>query len=308
MNEIEKIQPEQTDPNHSAGSPKRPDLLNPLPKLTKSFAGWTFVCVVVYLWGLHGTEASPQAFYEGVPNILDFLTRLLPPQFEMRAAEWSGFSLPFTDLQVQFANEISFSYPVVVMAIIESLQMAIIGTSIGFVLALPLAVLGARNTSPAWWIYSTTRFLFNANRAIPDIVYALVFVAAVGLGPFGGVMALAIGSVGSLGKMFSESIEAIDPQPLLAIRSTGAGSVSTFLYGVIPQAMPLIISYSIYYFEHNVRSATILGLVGAGGVGFEIDKYIRLFQYQHLMGAILLIIVTVTVIDRFSDWLRKKII
>ena len=121
-------------------------------------------------------------------------------------------------------------------AIIETVQMAIIGTAGAIVLAMPFGLLAARNTSPHPWIYQGTRMLLNANRALPEIVYALIFVAAVGLGPFGGVLALAIGSVGSMGKLYAESIESIDPQQVLAVRATGSNGLLTFIYAVIPQA------------------------------------------------------------------------
>jgi phosphonate transport system permease protein len=149
--------------------------------------------------------------------------------------------------------------------------------------------------------------IMNMIRAVPEIIFALIFVSAVGLGPFGGVLALGVGAVGSLGKLYAESIEAIDPQQVLALRATGAKRLQVFRYSVVPQALPMMASYSLYIFEHNVRSATILGLVGAGGVGFVISKYIALFQFHRLMGALILIVFMVTLVDRISDRLRKKI-
>ena len=186
--------------------------------------------------------------------------------------------------------------------------MALIGSVIGIILAAPFGLLAARNTSPHPWVYQGTRMFLNANRSLPEIVYALIFVAAVGLGPFGGVLALAIGSIGSIGKLYAEAIEQIDPQQVLAVRATGANPLLTFFYAVIPQALPVIASYSLLLFEGNIRHASILGIVGAGGIGFIISKYMALFQYTRLMGAVILMIVTVTVIDRISDYLRKKII
>jgi phosphonate transport system permease protein len=152
------------------------------------------------------------------------------------------------------------------------------------------------------------RMLLNINRAIPDIIFALIFVAAVGLGPFGGVLALAIGSIGSTAKQYAEAIEAIDPQQVQALYATGANRFQTYVYGVMPQVLPVVASYSLLLFEHNVRSATILGLVGAGGVGFILTKYISLFQYRDLMGALIFVIIMVAVIDRISDYLRTKVI
>jgi phosphonate transport system permease protein len=205
-------------------------------------------------------------------------------------------------------GELSIQLPEIIFAIIETIQMAIIGSSLSVFLSMPFGLLAARNTSPHPSIYQTTRFVLNMIRAVPEIIFALIFVSAVGLGPFSGVLALAVGSIGFLGKLYAESIEAIDPQQVLAVRATGSHPLQIFRYGVAPQALPLVASYSLYVFEHNVRSASILGLVGAGGVGFVITKYIALFQFRHLLGALILIILMVTIVDRISDRLRKTLI
>jgi phosphonate transport system permease protein len=196
---------------------------------------------------------------------------------------------------------------VILFAILETVQMALIGTTLAVVLALPFGLLAARNTSPHRLVYQGTRLLLNANRAVPDIIFALIFVAAVGLGPFSGVLALAVGAIGFMGKLYAEAIESIDPQQVQAIRATGANRLQTFVFGAVPQALPLVAAYSLLLFETNVRSATILGIVGAGGVGFVLSKYMALFQYQRLLGALILIILAVTLIDRASDALRQRI-
>jgi phosphonate transport system permease protein len=295
-------------------APEAPDLealktqlLRPLPRLNvrtvlvAAFLAWTLY------WAIQGTRASPAELIEGIPNIWDFIERTMPPRFETEPHELKtpaigilGVSLP------TISAGTTFSYPTIVDAIIETLQMAIVGTILSIILAVPFAVLAARNIAPAP-IYGVTRLFLNANRAIPDIIFALIFVAAVGLGPFGGVLALAVGSMGTMAKMYAESIEAINPQQVLAVRATGARPMQTIVYSVVPQALPMVVSYSLLIFESNVRSATILGLVGAGGVGFELNKYIALFQYEYLMGAVVIIIVVVTVIDRLSDRIRKSI-
>ncbi|HMQ54582.1 MAG TPA: phosphonate ABC transporter, permease protein PhnE [Anaerolineae bacterium] len=287
-------------------------LLSPWPEVSTRFIMGAIALFAAYVWAFNGTNASPAELAAGVPNIINFIARLFPPQFELPPTPLvpPAVTLPALGLSLPslgFPNVI-IPYPDILTAIIETIQMAIVGTSGGILLSLPFGLLAARNTSPHPWVYQTTRMLLNANRAIPDIVFALIFVAAVGLGPFGGVLALAVGSVGSLGKLYAESIESIDPQQVLAVQATGANRLLNFIYSVMPQALPVMASYSLLLFEHNVRSATILGLVGAGGVGFTINKYLALFQYQELLGAMILIIITVTVIDRVSDHLRKKII
>jgi phosphonate transport system permease protein len=186
--------------------------------------------------------------------------------------------------------------------------MAVIGTTLSIFLAIPFGLLAARNVSPHPLVYQVTRFLMNIIRSIPEIIIALVFVAAVGLGPFGGVMALAIAAIGSVARLYAESIEQIDPQQVMAVRATGAQGMQILSFGVLPQVLPLVTSYSLSLFEHNLRAASILGLVGAGGAGFLLSKYMALFQYQQLMGAVLVLVLTVTVVDRLSARLRKSII
>lgn len=288
----------------------RDELLRTWPRISATALGVLAALAIAYLWGIAGTNASPRTFVEGLPNIWDFLTRMVPPAFETQQDSLMTPSIDlmfFTIPRVGFES-ITFPMPTIIFAIIETVQMAIIGTSLAIVISIPFALLAARNVAPHPAIYQVTRMLLNWNRAIPDIIFALVFVAAVGLGPFGGVLALGIGSVGFMGKVYAESIEAIDPQQVKAIQATGAGRLQTVFYAVFPQAMPMVTSYSLLLFETNVRSATILGLVGAGGVGFTITKYMALFQYDKLLGALIFIVLMVTVVDRFSDWARSKLI
>ncbi|MBN1312780.1 MAG: phosphonate ABC transporter, permease protein PhnE [Anaerolineae bacterium] len=280
----------------------RDQLLNPMPRITVSSIVAVLMLVAVYIWGFRGTKADPAELVEGIPNIINFIVRLFPPEF---ALSKNPVALP-AFVQSWFGAEAALPVPEIIFAIIETIQMAIIGTTFSVFLSMPFGLLAARNTSPHPAVYQSTRMILNMIRAVPEIIFALIFVAAVGLGPFGGVLALAVGSIGFLGKLYAESIEAIDPQQVLALRATGANPLHVFRYSVVPQALPLIASYTLYLFEHNVRSATILGLVGAGGVGFVITKYLALFQYRRLMGALILVILTVTLVDRLSDQLRRR--
>ena len=288
----------------------REELLRTWPRISTTVLGVIVALGIAYLWGIAGTDASPRTFVEGIPNIWDFVTRMFPPAFETQqdslmtpAIDLVFFTIP----RVGFES-ITFPMPTIIFAIIETVQMAIIGTTLAIFLSLPFALLAARNVAPHPVVYQASRMLLNWNRAIPDLIFALIFVSAVGLGPFGGVLALGIGSVGFMGKVYAESIEAIDPQQVKAIQATGANRMQSIFYSVFPQAMPMVTSYSLLLFESNVRSATILGLVGAGGVGFTITKYMALFQYDKLLGALIFIILMVTIVDRFSDWLRSKLI
>jgi phosphonate transport system permease protein len=288
----------------------RERLLRTWPRISIWLVLALLAAAVMYYWAIQGTQASPRELVNGIPQMEHFVKKMYPPvwETETKKLETPVISLPFgAEIpRVGFAN-VHVKFPSIVYAIIQTVQLAIMGTTLSLLLTLPFALLAARNIAPFRIIYQTTRLFLNANRAIPELIYALVFVVAVGLGPFAGVLAIAVGSVGFSAKIWAESIEAIDPQQVLAVRATGASRVQTIMTAVMPQAMPLIASYSLISFEHNVRAATILGLVGAGGVGFYLSKYMALFQYRKLFGAILIIIVVVTVIDRVSDRLRKKL-
>ncbi len=249
----------------------------------------------VYVWGAAGTNASLGELISGLPNIWNFLVRLMPPQW---VTDDVGIGLGSWTL-------VTVTIPEVLPYLVETIQMAIIGTSLAIVLSIPFGLLAGRNTSPHPMVYQGVRFLLNVNRAIPDIIVALVFVAAVGLGPFSGVLALAISSIGTMAKLYAE---AIDPQQVQAVNATGANRSQTFIFGVIPQAMPVVASYSLLLFEGNVRSASILGIVGAGGIGLILNKYMALVKYQELMGALVLLIVAVTILDRISDAIRRRLI
>lgn len=205
-------------------------------------------------------------------------------------------------------SETLIGYPIIIHSIIETIQIAIIGSIGAFIVAMPFALLAARNISPHPLIYQGIRLFLNFMRSIPTLIWALIMVSAVGLGPFAGVMALVVGSIGSSARLYADSFEQIDPNQVAAVRATGAGSLQTFNYSVLPQAFPLLVTYSLISFESNVRESTILGIVGAGGVGFIIQKYAALFQFQRLMGAVIIIAILVTLIDRVSGVIRKRII
>ena len=167
-----------------------------------------------------------------------------------------------------------------------------------------MGLLASSNIVP-WWVYQPVRRVMDAFRAINEMVFAMLFVVAVGLGPFAGVLALWIHTSGILAKLFSEAVEAIDPHPVEGIRSTGASALHEILYGVIPQVTPLWISFALYRFESNVRSATVVGMVGAGGIGVVLWEIIRGFQYAETCAVMLIIVVTVSVIDLISARIRK---
>ncbi len=190
---------------------------------------------------------------------------------------------------------------------ILTVQIAFWGTFLAVVFGIPFALLSSGNIVPQW-VVQPTRRLMDAFRAINEMVFAVLFVVAVGLGPFAGVMALFVHNVGVVAKLFSEAVEAIDPRPVEGIRATGAGRLQEIVYGVIPQVIPLWISFTLYRLETNVRSATVLGFVGAGGIGFVLFESIRGFQYSETSAVLVVIIVTVSLVDILSQRLRRMVI
>jgi phosphonate transport system permease protein len=190
---------------------------------------------------------------------------------------------------------------------ILTIQIAIWGTALSAVLGAPLAILSSANISPQW-IVQPTRRLMDACRAINEIVFALLFVTAVGLGPFAGVMALFVHNTGVFSKLYSEAVEAIDPRPIEGIRATGARLVSEVIFGVIPQVVPIWSSLVLYRLEANVRVATTLGIVGAGGIGQTLYQSILAFHYRETAAQVITVVITVVAVDMVSARLRKALV
>ncbi|MBV7484151.1 phosphonate ABC transporter, permease protein PhnE [Bordetella sp. BOR01] len=188
-----------------------------------------------------------------------------------------------------------------------TVQIAIWGTFLAIALAVPFGLLCSANIVPAW-VYQPMRRLMDACRAINEMVFAMLFIVAVGLGPFAGVLALWVHTTGVLAKLFSEAVEAIDPRPVEGVRATGANAVEEVVYGVIPQVLPLWISFSLYRFESNVRSASVVGIVGAGGIGTVLWEIIRSFQYAETCAVMIIIVAFVVVIDLLSARIRRALI
>jgi phosphonate transport system permease protein len=308
----------------------REQLLRPFPTFNLRGILILLLIILILAWSLSAVGPSDlnriTSFADPFIAMGNLILRMFPPGWEVASeqpVQMSLFGQTIVDFTItrstisiptfeyrgrEIGGSMEIGWLPVITAMFETIQMAIIGTLGAIAMALPLSLLAARNTSPHPFFYNSTRLLLNFMRSIPELVYALLFVAAVGLGPFTGVLALAFGSVGSLTRIFSEAIEQIDPAQVNAVRATGANGLQTFIYSVIPQAFPLFISYSIIYFEANVRHATILGLVGAGGLGFLLFKYTGTSDYDRVLGTAIVLVVAVTIIDRFSTWLRSRFI
>ncbi|WP_216595531.1 phosphonate ABC transporter, permease protein PhnE [Myxosarcina sp. GI1] len=190
---------------------------------------------------------------------------------------------------------------------IITISMGIWGTLLAAIAAVPLSVLASENVCPVW-IVQPTRRLLDAMRAINEIVFALVFVVAVGLGPFAGVMALFVHTAGALGKLFSEAVEAIEPGQVEGVRATGASKIQEIIFGIIPQVIPLWTSFTLYRFESNVRAASVLGIVGAGGIGVSLYQSFQSFDYGKVCAILIILILATSIIDTISAKLRNSLV
>lgn len=191
--------------------------------------------------------------------------------------------------------------------IIVTVQIALWGTFLAVVAAIPFGLLAARNVAPTW-IVQPVRRLMDLFRSINELVIATIFIVAVGLGPFAGVMALAVHTTGVLAKLFSEAVEAIEPGPVEGVRATGASRIQEVVWGVIPQVLPLWTSFALYRFESNARSSTVLGIIGAGGIGALLMQNIRSFNYERTAAIVILMVLAVIIIDNLSQAIRKRLV
>lgn len=198
-------------------------------------------------------------------------------------------------------------WPLYLARMAETVQMALWGTFLAFVAAAPFGLLSARNIAPAWVVWPVRR-LMDVLRSVNELVVALLFVVAVGLGPFAGVMALALHTTGVLAKLFSEAVEAVDPRPVEGVRATGATRLLEIVWGVLPQVAPLWTSFSLYRFEANARSATVLGLIGAGGIGQLLIESLNGFAYGQASAITIVIVAAVTLIDTLSQAIRRRLL
>lgn len=190
----------------------------------------------------------------------------------------------------------------------ETVAMAAIGTTVAAILAIPMAVLASRNITPWPSLYYPARWFLNVLRGIDSFVFALLFVAAVGLGPFAGVLGIALHTWGSAAKFFADHIENVNIGPLEAVRTTGAGRITTIAYALVPDVLPVMLSTTLFWWEFNVRASTVLGVVGAGGIGQELKNSMDLLDFPRLFTIIAVILVVVTALDQFSGWLRKRLV
>lgn len=258
-------------------------------RMTLATAVFFAVLVIAAL----GAEVNPATFVSKIGNFVSYFDRIAT--LESGARVWSDMPEWFWGWKKWLA------------LLGETILISYVGTLAGAILAFALNFLAAENTSPARWVQFTVRRLMEFCRTVPDIVFALIFVIAFGLGPMAGVLAIMIHSVGALGKLYSEIVENIDMEPVEGVRSTGASWISCMRFAVLPQVAAGFASYTLLRFEINVRGASVMGFVGAGGIGQELVVAVRKFYYSDVSAILLMIIVTVFVIDIGTGWARGRL-
>jgi len=310
------------EPTHQ---PNLPDILLEAPtppRRSRSFYASLVLAVLVLGWSIHGAKIRPGELLDGIPQIFLTLGRMFPPDFS-KITESKNYFLPDTlswrDLLVPLplADEQASTrqrwwdntFPqTVIGATLETVQMALAGTFLALLVAFPVGFLAARNTTPHRFVYYGVRTFLNLVRTIPDLALGLLFVAAVGPGAFAGTLALAVHTATVLGKLLSESVENIDEGVVEAIRATGAGYTQILSFAVLPQILPDLISFTLYRLETNIRAASVLGLIGAGGIGYLMNTSFRTFQYQEAAAIVLVLIALVMLVDYLSSRLRARVV
>ena len=254
-----------------------------------------FVCLVVAVaLSSVSAEVSLPKLFDNIGNFTSYFGRLL--HLDSGAAVWSNPTEWFWGLK-RWLRLLG-----------ETLLMAYVGTALGACGAFFLCFCAAANVAPRPWLRLVVRRFCELCRTVPELVFALMFVIAFGLGPIGGVLAIAIHSLGALGKLFAEVVENVDMKPVEGVSATGAPWSAAMRYGVLPQTMSNFVSYALLRFEINVRSSTVLGFVGAGGIGMDLIEAIRKFYYSDVSAIIVLIVITVSVIDTVTGRVRHRLI
>ena len=237
--------------------------------------------VAFLAWCADGAGIRPKEVAGALPEIGAYFYRMAPPKWEFAEVLWKPAA--------------------------ETLYIALWGNVVALLIGLPLGVLAASNVTRSAVLRNAAKAVLNLLRSISELIWAVFFVAAVGLGPFPGALALGVNFGGILGRLYAEALENIDPGPVEALVATGASRLQVIVYAMFPQALPQFVTYNLYWFEVGVRSATVLGMVGAGGIGFELVTTIRLFEWRETGVVLLLILAMVTLIDFASTWIRARI-
>jgi len=264
---------------------RHPHIFKPNWRTRTTTIGALVVIIGLYAFGLSTLEMTPVKAFHGVMRLWEIIGLMLPPNPET----WARVHLYFS-------------------AMGETLAIALLGTLLAAILAMPFGFLAARNVIPNFFVHFLTRRSLDTVRSIDTLIWALIWINVVGLGPFAGVLAIMSSDFGAFGKLISEAIETADNKSVEGIISTGGHRAEVIRFGIVPQVLPIVISQILYFFESNVRSATIVGIVGAGGIGLHLDEQIRVLEWQQVSFLILMILVTVAIIDLLSQRLRAAVI
>ena len=244
--------------------------------------GFAALVLAVWVWSAAGTGFRPDNLIAGIPQMADLVGRMLPPDLAILR---------------------SIAGP-----LLETVQIALLGTTLPILIALPLAVLAAWNTTPWAPLGQAVRVVLATLRTVPELVWAMLLVSAIGLGPFPGVLALTLHAIGGMGKFYYEAIETVRSETVEALEASGAGKLRVLLFGILPSALPQMLSTTLLYWEFNNRSSTILGIVGAGGIGVVLLHALQDFRYEKLLTCLIVIVLLLMVLDRISGYLRSKVI
>ena len=237
----------------------------------------------LFLWGLHALEVTPGRLIDGIGQLGKVFMLMMPPAITEHVWEYIG-------------------------AIGETLAMAFLGTLVASVIAIPLAMMGARNIMPLGPVRFLVRRSSDVVRGIDSLVWAIFFVSVVGLGPFAGILAIAVNDIGVLTKLYAEAMENTDREQVKGVRATGADGAQTIGFGILPQVMPVFLGNSLYFLESNLRSATVLGVVGAGGIGFFLMDRMMISAWREVAMIVIMVLITVACIDALSRMLRARLI
>jgi phosphonate transport system permease protein len=265
------------DPNDRPPTPAEQALarLGAARRGPERLRGWLIGLTIVIFYGVawHLAGIDPARLATGLPRLLHWLAQAWPPNITA-----------------------------------ETVAMAAIGTTFATLFAIPMAILASRNITPLPFLYYPVRWFLNGLRGIDSFVFALLFVAAVGLGPFAGVIGICLHSWGSAAKLFADHIENANLGPFEAVRTAGAGRFGAILYALVPDILPVLLSTALYLWEFNIRASTVLGVVGAGGIGLELKNSVDLLDFSRLFTIIAVILVIVTALDQLSNWLRRQLV
>lgn len=275
-----------SDAQIKAWMAKQPLAFRATPAVRARRIGLWVLFVGLFAWCLYDFNFAPERIWVGLQRLGTVVSFMFPPHLWETWPEWVE----------------------VFQALGETVAMAFLGTILGLIIAFPISFLGAKNITRIFWVRHTARRGYDIIRAFETLILALIFIRAFGLGPLAGILAIAVSEIGTFGKLFSEALENTSKRPVEGVVASGGSRFQAILYGIMPQVLPVHLSIILYNFESNVRSSTILGIVGAGGIGFMLSDRIAGLFWDQVWTIIFLIIAMVYVVDYLSGLIRTRVI